>query len=82
MILVFSSLMKIADISDMGYQMNNDMVWAGGQNGLKYTDFDESSVLLSSEYEFGFGYEANADLENPVFLALLQIKVLLRILLF
>ena len=52
------------DISDMGYQMNNDMMWAGGQNGLKYTDFDESSVLLSSEYEFGFGYETNADLEK------------------
>ena len=40
-----------ADISDMGYQMNNNMVWAGSQNGLKFSEFDESSVLLSTEYE-------------------------------
>jgi len=53
-----------ADISDMGYQMNNNMFWAGGQNGLKFTDFDESSVLLSTEYEYGFGYESNADMNK------------------
>ncbi len=52
------------DMSDMGYQMNNNWFFAGGQNGLKFTDFDESSVLLSSEYEYGGGYEANADLNK------------------
>ena len=63
-----------ADISDMGYQMNNNMVWAGSQNGLKFSEFDESSVLLSSEYEYGFGYEANADLEKSAIFASLTYK--------
>ena len=62
------------DISDMGYQMNNNMLWAGGQNGLKFTDFDNSSVLLSTEYEYGFGYEANADLDKSAIFASLTYK--------
>ena len=52
------------DINDMGYQMSNNWLFIGSQNGLKFTDFEESSILLSSEYEFGAGYEANADLEK------------------
>ena len=62
------------DISDMGYQMNNNMVWAGSQNGLKFSEFDESSVLLSTEYEYGLGYEANADLEKSAIFASLTYK--------
>ena len=62
------------DISDMGYQMNNNMLWAGGQNGLKFTDFDESSLLLSTEYEYGFGYEANADMDKSAIFASLTYK--------
>ena len=62
------------DISDMGYQMNNNMLWAGGQNGLKFTDFDQSSVLLSTEYEYGFGYEANADMNKSAIFASLTYK--------
>ena len=63
-----------ADISDMGYQMNNNMLWAGGQNGLKFSEFDESSILLSTEYEYGYGYEANADLEKSAVFASLAFK--------
>ena len=63
-----------ADISDMGYQMNNNMLWAGGQNGLKFSEFDESSVLLSTEYEYGYGYESNADLEKSAVFASLTFK--------
>ena len=64
------------DISDMGYQMNNNMVWAGSQNGLKFSEFDESSVLLSTEYEYGLGYEANADLQKSAIFASLTLSLI------
>ncbi len=52
------------DINDMGYQITNNWLFAGNQNGLKFSDFDESSIFLSQEYEMGLAYEANADLNK------------------
>ena len=52
------------DINDMGYQITNNWLFAGNQNGLKFSDFDESSIFLSQEYEVGLAYEANADLNK------------------
>ena len=60
-VLLFSEEM---DISDMGYQMMDNSVWIGNQNGFKFSDYDESSTLLSSEIEVGFGFEGNADLDK------------------
>ena len=53
-----------ADISDMGYQVTDNWLFAGSQNGLKFSDYDESSVFLSNAFELGFSYEANADLNK------------------
>ena len=52
------------DINDMGYKITNNWLFAGNQNGLKFSDFDESSIFLSQEYEVGLAYEANADLNK------------------
>lgn len=52
------------DITDMGYQMTDNWFFVGNQNGLKFSDYDQSSVLLSSEIEAGWGIEGNADLEK------------------
>ena len=52
------------DINDMGYQITNNWLFAGNQNGLKFSDFDESSIFLSQEYEVGLAYEANANLNK------------------
>ncbi len=52
------------DINDMGYQMTNNWLFIGGHNGLKFTDFKESSAFLSTEYILGLGYEGNADLDK------------------
>ncbi|MBT5204472.1 MAG: hypothetical protein HOL98_13530, partial [Gammaproteobacteria bacterium] len=52
------------DISDMGYQMTDNWFFVGNQNGLKFTGYDESSALLSSEIEAGWGVEGNADLDK------------------
>ena len=52
------------DINDMGYQMLNNWMFLGAQNGFKFTDFDASSILQSSEFEFGVGVESNADLDK------------------
>ena len=52
------------DISDMGYQMTNNWLFAGSQNGLKFSDYDDSSIFLSNAFELGVSYEANADLNK------------------
>ena len=52
------------DISDMGYLVTDNWLFAGSQNGLKFSDYDESSVFLSNAFELGFSYEANADLNK------------------
>ena len=52
------------DISDMGYQVTDNWLFAGSQNGLKFSDYDESSVFLSNDFQLGFSYEGNADLNK------------------
>ena len=52
------------DIGDMGYQMTDNWFFVGNQNGFKFTDYDETSIFLSSEIEAGFGIEGNADLDK------------------
>ena len=52
------------DISDMGYQMTNNWLFVGNQNGLKFSDYDDSSIFLSNAFELGFSYEGNADLDK------------------
>ena len=52
------------DITDMGYQMENNWLFVGSQNGLKFTDYDESSIFQSNQLELGIGHEANADLDK------------------
>jgi hypothetical protein len=52
------------DINDMGYQMLNNWMFLGAQNGFKFTDFGASSILQSNELEFGVGVESNADLDK------------------
>ena len=52
------------DITDMGYQIEKDWLFAGSQNGLKFTDYDESSIFQSNQVELGIGLEANGDLDK------------------
>ena len=52
------------DITDMGYQISNDWLFLGSQNGLKFSDYDESSIFLSNEFEVGYSFESNADLDK------------------
>ena len=52
------------DISDMGYQITDNWLFVGSQNGLKFSDYDHSSVFLSNAFELGVSYEANADLNK------------------
>lgn len=52
------------DINDMGYQMLNNWLFLGSQNGLKFADYNESSVFSSNEFELGLGMESNADLDK------------------
>jgi hypothetical protein len=52
------------DITDMGYQMSNNWLFVGNQNGLKFSDYDESSIFLSNDIEVGFSFEGNADLDK------------------
>ena len=52
------------DINDMGYQMLNNWMFLGAQNGFKFTDFGATSILQSNELEFGVGVESNADLDK------------------
>ena len=52
------------DITDMGYQMENNWLFAGSQNGLKFTDYDENSPFQSNQVELGIGYESNGDLDK------------------
>ena len=52
------------DISDMGYQITNNWLFVGNQNGLKFSDYDDSSIFLSNAFELGFSYEGNADLDK------------------
>ena len=62
------------DMTDMGYQMTNDWIFAGTQNGLKLTDFKDSSIFLSNEFELGFGFEGNADLDKSTTFTYLNFK--------
>ncbi len=55
---------KELDITDMGYQISNDWLFLGSQNGLKFSDYDESSIFLSNEFEVGYSFESNADLDK------------------
>ncbi len=52
------------DITDMGYQIEKDWLFAGSQNGLKFTDYDENSIFQSNQVELGLGLEANGDLDK------------------
>jgi hypothetical protein len=52
------------DITDMGYQMENNWLFVGSQNGLKFTDYDDTSIFQSNQVEVGVGYEANGDLDK------------------
>ena len=52
------------DITDMGYQISNDWLFLGSQNGLKFSDYDETSIFLSNEFEVGYSFESNADLDK------------------
>lgn len=52
------------DITDMGYQISNNWLFLGSQNGLKFSDYDESSIFLSNEIEVGYSFESNADLDK------------------
>ena len=52
------------DITDMGYQMENNWLFVGSQNGLKFTDYDNTSIFQSNQVEMGVGYEANGDLDK------------------
>jgi hypothetical protein len=52
------------DITDMGYQMENDWLFVGSQNGLKFTDYDDSSIFQSNQIELGVGYESNGDFDK------------------
>jgi len=52
------------DITDMGYQMSNNWLFVGNQNGFKFSDYDESSIFLSNDIEVGFSFEGNADLDK------------------
>jgi len=44
--------------------MTNNWLFAGSQNGLKFSDYDDSSIFLSNAFELGVSYEANADLNK------------------
>ena len=55
---------KNLDITDMGYQMENNWLFVGSQNGLKFTDYDESSPFQSNQVELGIGYESNGDFDK------------------
>ena len=52
------------DITDMGYQISNNWLFIGSQNGLKFSDYDESSIFLSNAIEVGYSFEGNADLDK------------------
>ena len=52
------------DITDMGYQMENNWLFVGSQNGLKFTDYDNTSIFQSNQVEMGVGHEANGDLDK------------------
>ena len=62
------------DITDMGYQMENNWLFVGAQNGLKYTDFSDSSVFNSNIFELGVGYEANGDFDKAADFTYLSYK--------
>ena len=55
---------KELDITDMGYQISDNWLFLGSQNGLKFSDYDESSIFLSNEIEVGYSFEGNADLDT------------------
>ncbi len=55
---------KNLDITDMGYQMENNWLFVGSQNGLKFTDYDENSPFQSNQVELGIGYESNGDFDK------------------
>ena len=62
------------DITDMGYQMENNWLFAGSQNGLKFTDYDENSPFQSNQVELGIGYESNGDLDKSADFSYLTLK--------
>ena len=62
------------DITDMGYQMENNWLFAGSQNGLKFTDYDENSPFQSNQVELGIGYESNGDLDKSADFTYLTLK--------
>tara|TARA_B100001123_G_scaffold417996_1_gene521412 strand:+ start:865 stop:3111 length:2247 start_codon:yes stop_codon:yes gene_type:complete len=55
---------KDLDITDMGYQISDNWLFVGSQNGLKFSDYDESSIFLSNEIEVGYSFESNAELDT------------------
>ena len=65
---------KNLDITDMGYQMENNWLFVGSQNGLKFTDYDESSPFQSNQVELGIGYESNGDFDKSADFTYLTLK--------
>jgi len=66
------------DITDMGYQMENNWLFFGSQNGLKFTDYGEDSIFQSNQVELGVGYEANGDLDKSANFTYLTYKTYLK----
>ena len=65
---------KNLDITDMGYQMENNWLFAGSQNGLKFTDYDEDSPFQSNQIELGVGYESNGNFDKSADFTYLTLK--------
>ena len=52
---------EASDLNDMGYQRTDDYFFMGAKKGLKTNQFNDSSIFLFNQMEFGLGREANAD---------------------
>ena len=52
---------EASDLNDMGYQRTDDYFFMGAKKGLKINQFNDSSIFLFNQMEFGLGREANAD---------------------
>ena len=52
---------EASDLNDMGFQRTDDYFFMGAKKGLKNNQFNDSSIFLFNQTEFGLGREANAD---------------------
>ena len=55
---------EASDLNDMGYQRTDDYFFMGAKKGLKTNQFNDSSIFLFNQMEFGLGREANADFKK------------------